>query len=173
MENNKHENENEICIIECTVKDDVEILGHLFHGLKDIKAHVEMSLYKDYSHGEADKVKPRAECGIHVGEMWSPYPCFDAVDCANESRRYQNYLFRERPITQDDMMKLSELPSHSNDCRVADNMPVEMLPMVYYRGNGDTMFVAVQKQYSGSILNHFKKRKRKWFDFAFWKCRIR
>ena len=62
------------------------------------------------------------------------------------------YYIRERPITQDDMMKLSELPSHSNDCRVADNMPVEMLPMVYYRGDGDTMFVAVQKQYSESVL---------------------
>ncbi len=62
------------------------------------------------------------------------------------------YSVRDRPITHDDMMKLSELPSHSNDCRVADNMPVEMLPMVYYRGNGDTMFVAVQKQYSGSVL---------------------
>ena len=125
-----------------SINDDVEILGHVFHGLKDIQEHVEMSLYRGYSRGRADVRKARASCNIHVGEMWRPYPCFDAEDYANENRTYQNYILRERPITQGDMKALSKLPSKGNECRISECMPAEMLPLVYYVGDGDTMMVA-------------------------------
>ena len=94
-----------------SIKDDIEILGHVFHGLQDIKDHVELSLYRSYKHGMASIVEPIKKCEVHVGEMWSPYPCFDSEDYLYENRTYQNYIFRSRPITQDDMRKLSELPS--------------------------------------------------------------
>ena len=123
-------------------KDDIEILGHIFHGLKDIQEHVEMSLYKSYSHGQANEREPKAGCNVHVGEMWMPYPCFDAEDFANEDRTYQNYVLREQPITQDDMKALSELPSKGNECRISECMPAEVLPIVFYVGDGDTMLVA-------------------------------
>ena len=125
------------------ITDDVEILGHVFHGLQDIKAHVEMALYRDYSRGKADIREPKLKCDVHVGEMWMPYPCFDFEDFMNESRTYQNYIFRPHPITQDDMRRLSELPSKGNECRISENMPSDMMPMVYYVGDGETMLVAV------------------------------
>ena len=132
----------EATIQKVSVKDDIEILGHVFHGLKDIQEHVEMSLYKSYSRGQANARKPKAACDVHVGEMWMPYPSFDSEDFANENRTYQNYLLRERPITQDDMKTLSELPSKGNECRISECMPAEMLPLVFYVGDGDTMLVA-------------------------------
>ena len=130
------------CIKNCHINDDVEILGHVFHGLADIKDHVEMSLYKDYSRGMAKSRETNKACEIHVGEMWMPYPCFDSSDYAYEDRTYQNYIFRRNPITQEDMRKLSELRSHGDERRVSDDVPLEMLPMVYYCGDDDTMLVA-------------------------------
>ena len=132
----------EVVIQKVSIKDDVEILGHIFHGLKDIQEHVEMSLYRSSSRGQADAREPQACCDIHVGEMWVPYPCFDAEDFANENRTYQNYILRKRPITQDDMKALSELPSKGNGCRISECMPAEVLPLVYYAGDGDNMLVA-------------------------------
>jgi len=126
-----------------SIKEDVEILGHVFHGLQDIKDHVEMSLY-DSSHGVAKAREPKSKCEVHVGEVWASYPCFDSEDFMYEDRTYQNYIFRSRPITQDDMQQLSALPSKCNYCRVSENIPPEMLPMVYYVGDGDTMLAAIQ-----------------------------
>ena len=103
---------------------------------------VEMSLYKSYSHRQADARKPEAKCDVHVGEMWMPYPCFDSEDFAIENRSYQNFVFREHPINQDDMRVMSELPSKGNECRISENMPAEVLPIVFYVGDGDSMLVA-------------------------------
>ena len=133
----------EVTIQKVSINDDVEILGYVFHGLKDIQEHVEMSLYRSYSRGQADVREAKAYCNIHVGEMWMPYPCFDAEDYANEDRTYQNYILRKRPITQDDMKTLSELPLEGNECRISECMPAEMLPLVFYVGDGDTMLVAI------------------------------
>ena len=130
-----------INIRRCSIKDDVEILGHVFHGIKDISKHVEMSLYINFSHGKADVCEPEMSCDVHVGEIWMPYPCFDSDDYMNESRSYQNFIFRRSPITQDEMRKFSKLPSKGNACKLDENVPAEMLPMVYYYGDGDTMLV--------------------------------
>lgn len=132
----------EVVIRKVSISDDIEILGHVFHGLQDIEKHVEMSLYKSYSHRQADARKPEAKCDVHVGEMWMPYPCFDSEDFANENRSYQNFVFREHPINQDDMRVMSELPSKGNECRISENMPAEVLPIVFYVGDGDSMLVA-------------------------------
>ena len=132
----------EKCIRRCSIMEDVEILGHVFHGLADIKKHVEMSLYRRFSGREATPQEPESRCNVHVGELWVPYPCFDFEDFVNENRTYQNYIFRRRPITQDDMKKLSDLPGKCNECRVTKDAPEEMLPMVYYVGDGYEMLVA-------------------------------
>ena len=124
------------------IEDDIEILGHVFHGLSDIKKHIEMSLYRNYSRGKADQRVPKEACEVHVGEMWTPYPCFDSDDFATENRSFQNYVFRSRPITQEDMRLLSELPSAPNECRISDKVPSDMLPIAFYSGDGETMLVA-------------------------------
>ncbi len=132
----------DVIIRSVSIMDDIEILGHVFHGLKDIQEYVEMSLYKSYSRGQATPRELKAYCSVHVGEMWMPYPCFDAEDYANENRTYQNFVLRQRPITQDDMKTLSELPSKGNECRISESMPAEVLPLLYYVGEGDTMLLA-------------------------------
>ena len=133
----------EAVVLSVSIDDDVEMLGHVFHGLDDIKRHVEMSLYKNYAHGKADEREPEERCEVHVGEMWMPYPCFDFEDSLYEDRTYQNYILRRRPITQGDMKRLSALPSKGNELRITEELPIDMLPMVYYVGDGDTMLVAV------------------------------
>ena len=50
---------------------------------------------------------------------------------------------RERPITFDDMERLRKLPSGMNAQRLSPSVPEDMLPMVYYVGDGDTMIVGV------------------------------
>ena len=127
------------------IQDDVMILNHIFHGLEDIKNHVEMSLYKDWSHGQAIERQSKDSCEIHVGEMWMPYPCFDWEDSINENRTYQNYVLRSRPITQEDMQRLSELEPHTNEQRIWSDVPEDMLPMIYYCGEGVDMLIAVRK----------------------------
>ncbi len=130
-------------IYECSIHDDVEILGHVFHGLSDIATHVEMSLYRDYSHGKANSVTPGKKCDVHVGELWTPYPCFDSYDSYNENRSYSNYVFRNHSIQQSDMRQMSELPYSINYCRATEDTPDDMRPIVYYRGDGNTMVVAI------------------------------
>lgn len=119
-----------VCIRQCSIYDDVEILGHVFHGLEDIDEHVEMWLgsYSD----KAMKEEPKKSCKVHVGAMLVRYPCFDADDYAYEHRAYWNYVFRDRPISQSDMRQLSKLTCGPNECRIRENMPSGMLPMVYY-----------------------------------------
>ena len=84
---------------------------------------------------------------VHVGELWMSYPCFDSSDFLYENlyenRTYQNYILRERPITFEDMERLRKLPSGMNAQRLSPSVPEDMLPMVYYVGDGDTMMVAI------------------------------
>ena len=129
-------------IFSCSIHDDVEILGQVFHGLQDISAYVEMS----QSVGSSCKPsvrEPVKKGRVHVGELWMSYPCFDSSDFLYENRTYQNYILRERPITFEDMERLRNLPSGINAQRLSSSVPEDMLPMVYYVGDGDTMMVAI------------------------------
>ena len=129
-------------IYSCSIHDDVEILGLVFHGLQDISAHVEMSQAVGSSCKPSVK-EPKKTGRVHVGELWMSYPCFDSSDYLYENRTYQNYILRERPITFEDMERLRKLPSGMNAQRLSPSVPEDMLPMVYYVGDGDTMIVAM------------------------------
>lgn len=129
-------------IFSCSIHDDVEILGHVFHGLKDIQAYVEMTKY-DGGVSDSYAREPEKKGTVHVGELWMRYPCFDSSDFLYENRSYQNFILRDRPITSSDMKRLEKLPTHMNAKRLDASVPEEMLPMVYYVGEGNTMLVAV------------------------------
>lgn len=129
-------------IFSCSIHDDVEILGKVFHGLQDISAHVEMSQAVGSSCKPSVR-EPKKTGRVHVGELWMSYPCFDSSDYLYENRTYQNYILRERPITFEDMERLRKLPSGMNAQRLSPSVPEDMLPMVYYVGDGDTMIVAM------------------------------
>lgn len=129
-----------------SVYEEVKILGHTFHGLNDIMDYVEMSLNdKSSSEGKVYSRTPKKEGDVHVGEVWASYPCFDSEDYANETRTYQNYIVRSKPIVNEDLQKLKALPSGINYERVSENVPLSMLPMVYYKGDGCYMLVATGK----------------------------
>ena len=138
----KKERKEKHSIFSCSIHDDVEILGHVFLGLKDIQAYVEMTKY-DGGSGDASNREPEKKGKVHVGELWMRYPCFDSSDYLYENRSYQNFIFRDRPITSSDMERLEKLPAHMNAKRLDASVPEEMLPMVYYVGDGDTMWVAI------------------------------
>ena len=129
-------------IFECPIDDDVKIMGQVFHGLQDIRKHVELSLLENSSIGPQE-CEPERKGKVHVGELWMSYPCFDSSDYMYENRTYQNYIFRGRHVTYSDLKRLEALPTHGNSKRIAPTVPQEMLPMVYYVCEGNTMMVAV------------------------------
>lgn len=139
------ENAGKVVVREVCIDEDVEILGHVFHGLRDIEAHVEAHLYGGIEHGKITLRTPKEVCKVHVGELWEPYPCFDIYDYANENRSYQNFIFRKRRISTGDMKKLSNAPTGADACKVSEQMPADIVPAVYYFGSGDTMLVATLK----------------------------
>lgn len=119
---------------------DVEILGHVFHGLTDIKTAVEAYCRVGSQPWETE-TRLSVE-GIHVVCVYEPYPCFDSEDYANEDRDFSNYFFSTKPFTKQQIERLAKLPGRCNAQMVNDNMPEWAIPAVYYRGEGDTMIVA-------------------------------
>ncbi len=118
----------------------IEIFGHVFYGLSDIKRAVET-----YCRIERDSwdTEPKSPVdGIHVICVYEPYPCFDSEDYANEDRDYSNYFFSTRPFTKQQIDRLSKLTGRCNAQIVCDTMPEWAAPAVYYNGDGDKMIVA-------------------------------
>ncbi len=137
-----------IILRECSIHSDVEILGHVFHGLKEIKAAVEMSA-SPFSHDEidkeyVDKKMPDAQIqGVHVAEIWQSYPCFDFEDRMNENRTYQNYFFSDKPFTPERICEIyQKCHEQFNFGLINENMPAEYAPAVYYVGDRDKMVYA-------------------------------
>jgi len=135
-----------------SIIEDVDILGRTFHGLDDIMAYREMSLCERYmSKTRASSVTPKRRCNIHVGEVWESYPCFDSSDYATETRSYQNYLIRSKSITNDDMQKVKNLPTVGCLEKINEKMPVDVLPLVYYYGDGGFMLVATPRRQKSDV----------------------
>ena len=118
----------------------VEILGHFFNGLVDIKKAVET--YCRIDRDSWNTVPQSPVNGIHVICVYEPYPCFDSEDYANEDRDYSNYFFSIKPFTKQQIDRLSKLSGRCNAQIVCDTMPEWAVPAVYYSGNGDKMVLA-------------------------------
>ena len=138
----KKEREEKHSIFSCSIHDDVKILGHVFHGLEDIQKYVEISKC-DRGISDAYKCEPDKKGKVHVGELWMRYPCFDSSDFMYENRSYQNFIFRDRPVTSSDLRRLEQLPAQMNAKRLDPSVPEDMLPMAYYVGDGDIMWIAI------------------------------
>lgn len=126
------------------VNSELKLFGESLCGLSDIDSNVEASLLEESEMDMATNNEPMNR-PIHVGELWKPYPCFDIYDSASENRSYKNYIVRDRAITSDDMERLCRLRPHYNSLRIDEDLPTDMLPMVYYRGEGSFMLVASNK----------------------------
>ncbi len=76
-----------------------------------------------------------------VSNRWESFPCFDSYDYANENRCYNNYCFcSKNSQTWQRIMELK--PQRQNFCLVGENMPKDVLPMVYMNDDEKTMLLA-------------------------------
>lgn len=132
--------------IQCyNIKDKVTILGHTFNGLKDIQKHVELYGYEGYNGLVCwPPTETKSYGDVHIGHFYKGYPVFDCYDLSDE-RTYQNYIFRPAPITEDDVKDAFETFHGFNFCMVHENIPEEMLPILYYSGDGNYMLLATAK----------------------------
>lgn len=120
--------------------EDFTLLGHTFHGIKDLKDYIEISVYETSSPfplSELDKKTPKKAGNIHVGDLWHPYPTFD--DDYAESRYFRNFIVRNCPITEDNMKVLYDLPRLDNYKRITNKIQEDMLPIVYYDNERDVI----------------------------------
>lgn len=129
------------------INDTVTILGRKFKGLKDISSHRCIAGYCNgrgvdcYVPKDANTYKD-----VDIGELYESYPTFDIYDSC-DGRTYQNYIFRRSPVTSDNMTEADKMiASGCNFCMVHEEIPVELLPILYYRGDGDTMLLATPKR---------------------------
>lgn len=124
------------------INDRINVLGHDFNGLEDVVNHCMISGRGSY--WGLDCFKPSVineYSDIHIGELYENYPKFDSFD-SGDDRVYQNFIFRTNPITENEMKEVFKIPHKSNFCMVHENIPVDCLPILYYRGDGDYMLLA-------------------------------
>lgn len=142
--------------IQCLPKDSrMRIDRCWYNGLEDIEAQVEMSGNPKHSFfrwNRREEYKPDP-LRLHVGNIWESYPMFDSSD-ASDGRSYNNYVFAKTPLV-DKMMELycCRIDTHFNFCMVHEDIPVDLLPILYYDGDSDCVLLATAKE------------KRKW-----WQC---
>ena len=126
------------------IEDDITILGHIFHGLKSVRQHCEMTA----SMGSQLYCFPTKEHipleNIHVGIIDKSYPKFDSYDYS-DTRCYENYIFATQPITKEQMQQYASIKQESNYCMVHEHIPCEHLPLLYYVGDGPYMVLATKK----------------------------
>jgi len=88
----------------------------------------------------------RKNDALHVANIYAPYPCFDSYDYANETRCYDNYIIRNRKITEQDCMEI-EASAHDCDYNYAtDRLPCQYLPLIYHNGDSNFMLVVTEKE---------------------------
>lgn len=132
--------------IQCyNIKDEITILGHRFDGLEDIIKHREVigkEFYRGFECFTPQEVSIYSD--IHIGELYENYPIFDSYDLGDD-RTYQNYIFRKNKITEEDMKASFAVYHNGNFCMVHEQIPTELLPILYYSGEGKYMLLASSK----------------------------
>ena len=148
--------------IQCYRRDErIKIAGSWFNGLDDVFSYVEILgrsrepffefqqinrwTLRDYHKQNVD--------GVHVAHLWESYPQFDSSD-AGDDRNFENYFFSRTPISIEMMEHYCKLKSESNDCKVHEHIPKEMLPILYC--DGDHPYVLLASEKSTSIWQKLK-----------------
>lgn len=91
----------------------IEILGHVFTGIEEISKAVEVKgrVTPDFR-GERDleEIIPEKPIeGLHILELYQPYPCFDSYDSLYENRRYRNFFFSTTPFSMERINEIANL----------------------------------------------------------------
>lgn len=132
--------------IQCyNIHDVVTIEGFDFCGWQDVHDHIELMATKRVDHFDVWSREPKSTVGpVHVGCLYASYPVFDSSDWGDD-RTYDNYLIRRHPITESEMEELAKVEYTANYQRVNECLPDSLLPVLYYRGDGDCMLLATAK----------------------------
>ena len=110
-----------------------------------IQSHVESAVNSTLFNGvDVYHHKPNTD-NLHVGEVWASYPFFDEFDIISDDRTFQNFIIRDQKIPDKEMKKFAKVLGTINECRVHERIPEELLPMVYYKGEGGFMTVAAKR----------------------------
>jgi hypothetical protein len=106
-------------IITISCDEDITMMGHTFHGIRDIKR---------YAREQTDASVP------YILERYKLFPCFDDFDYASENRYFNNYLFCASKAEADEKKEAFEScpVSSCNFCLVGEKMPDNLFPMLYY-----------------------------------------
>ena len=132
--------------IQCyNIKDKITVLGHTFDGLEDVIKHREL-IGKEFIRC-FDCFSPQninVYSDIHIGELYENYPIFDSYDLGDD-RTYQNYIFRKDKISRQDMETAFAVYHKGNFCMVHEQIPINLLPLLYYNGDGNYMLLATKK----------------------------
>lgn len=106
---------------------DIEILGHVYHGIQDVKNQCQ------------------SDSGpLVILENSQRFPCFDYEDYATETRFFRNFLFcksNEEAARKGDILRKCEVRA-ANYCLIGEEMSEEMLPMVYYEDEKKELVIA-------------------------------
>lgn len=132
--------------IQCyNIKDAITVLGHEFYGLEGVISN--RTAYARIGHSDisiSDCTPKKNPPGLYVSEFYATYPIFDSYDVGDD-RTYQNYVFTNQPIDDTRLKEISEIRHNYNYCMVHENIPEHLLPILYYRGDGDYMILAQKK----------------------------
>ena len=133
--------------IQCyNIKDTIKVLGHEFHGLDDVMAHRTAFARLGCSDISISSCAPEKKLsGLYVSEFYASYPVFDSYDCG-DGRTYQNYVFTDEPVDEAMLKDISEIRHNYDYCMVHEHIPDHLLPILYYRGDGNYMILAQKKQ---------------------------
>lgn len=106
---------------------DIEILGHIYHGIQDVKNQCQ------------------SDSGpLVILENSERFPCFDYEDYATEKRFFRNFLFcksNEEAARKGDVFRKCKERA-GNYCLIGEDMSEEMLPMVYYEDGNKEVVIA-------------------------------
>lgn len=132
--------------IQCyNIKDTITVMGHEFHGLEDVIAHRSAYGRIGYSYMSLNECTPKKIApNLYVSEFYASYPIFDSYDIGDD-RTYQNYVFTNAPISGEKVKEIAEVRHNYNYCMVHERIPDQLLPILYYCGDGDYMILATKK----------------------------
>lgn len=78
--------------------------------------------------------------GVYVAWDREQYPCFDDYDRMSENRYYTNfYMANSYGELYEKSKIIAGIKPSVNYCKLHQSVPLEVLPMIYYCGEGDTM----------------------------------
>lgn len=128
-----------VTITEIPLHDSFVVLGHTFHSLQNVRDAVSIMAQSDrdssgkryITHEKPSNPIP----GLYVGLVYEPYPCFDSSDYGYEDRKYWNFFFSRKPITEGIINRLADMQCLSDARYVHKNMDESATPALYWGGD--------------------------------------